>query len=267
MENPVSRKWWDPLTLRDGIWYRWFLLGAEVLVCRKKNHWHGLCKDRYWRDRTGECTGPEEAESCSRGTVLFSSGPEDPSAALRPLLPVKPFLLTFSWGLRLSPETELALDLELPFLLRLSTVKDRQAGEPVFTFKPFVVNETWYGDTAMEGLLCLSLNPDRPLDGPVEDAPENPRQTLRCRALLRNRAKTTVSLDRLPLLADQFSIYENHGELVTDTPVFDIFGSGEFRMNFASPDHTGLLVPGSKNGVGEMLIYHGTRIIKDITRH
>ncbi|MDR2072499.1 MAG: hypothetical protein LBP60_03595 [Spirochaetaceae bacterium] len=263
----MSPNWWEPLAFRDGMWYRWFLLGAEVLVCRKKNHWYGLCKDRYWRDRTGECTGPEEAGSADpQGTVLFWNGPGDFVAALRPLLPVKPFLLNFPWGLRLGPETELAVDLELPFLLRLSAVKNHQAGESIFAFKPFVVNETWYGDTSMEGVLCLSLNVDEPLGGPATELQENSRQTIRCRALLRNRTKTTVGLDKLPLLADQFSIYENRRELVTDTPVFDVFGSGDFRMNFASPDHTGLLVPGNKNGVGEMLIYHGTRIIKDITR-
>ncbi|MDR2210907.1 MAG: hypothetical protein LBO65_05480 [Spirochaetaceae bacterium] len=270
MENAAPRKWWEPFTPQDGMWYRWLLLGAEILVCRRENRWSGLCKDRPWKERTGTCSGPGEAGmNDPPGDIFWGNSSKYPSAAIRPLLPAKPFLISFPRGLRLFPETELTLELNLPFLLRLSIVKNHRAEETIFSFEPFILNETWYGDTTMEGLLCLALNMDGIFEEPAETPGEKAPQTgaIRCRMLLRNRVKTAVKLSAIPLFAGEFSIYEKDQELVSDTPVVDIFGTGDFRMSPAAPDHARVLVPGNKSGVGEMLIHHGTRIIKDITGH
>jgi hypothetical protein len=133
--------------------------------------------------------------------------------------------------------------------------------EPFLSFTPFAVKETWYGDT-MKGVHCFSLGVDT--EEAEGDAPSSGVE-IRCRMLIRNRTRSTLEPEALPLHGGEFSIYEDGDRLVSDEAVIDIYGEGDFRVTVHAPEGGRLLASGSKSGVGDMLIHHGTRIIKNIT--
>jgi hypothetical protein len=109
----------------------------------------------------------------------------------------------------------------------------------------------------MNGVICSSLAVDF-------SAPAGSSPPVYCTVLLRNRSKTTADLDRMILYAEELSIYESGGKLYSDTPVIDIFGSGDFKASVKAfhREHKKLVTAGTKNSMG--LIRHGTRIIIDI---
>jgi hypothetical protein len=265
------KRWWESFELREAVWYRWCLEGAEIFVCRRENQWYSLCRRIRWKERSAECSGPLETEE-PRGAVHSALWGGGSAAALRPYLPVKPFLT--NPGLLLFPGMETSLELDLPPLLYVSASAEaspgRGNGETLFTIVPFTLNESWYGVDTMHGILCSSLPPSSGSPGAV---------AIRCRVLIRNRARTVLELDKLPLHAGELGVYERDGELISDTPVIDVYGEGDYRMSVKAPEegnpvsnhgtwvssHGTLLAPGNKSGVGDMLIHHGTRIIKNIT--
>jgi hypothetical protein len=197
-----------------------------------------------------------------------------PRAALRPVFPEKPFLVNLPDRPRLFPGVELPLNLELPPLLKLTVFPPPAlpgeppgepasagaavSGETLFTFTPFPLNETWYGDTTMKGVLCLSLSVSAGEGADPEGA------LVRCGALIQNRTKAILELSQFPLYAGELSIYQKEGALVTDTPVLDASENGNFRVSLRSPGGV-LVAEGNKNGVGDLLIQRGSRIIKNIT--
>jgi hypothetical protein len=152
---------------------------------------------------------------------------------------------------------ETTLKLVLPPLLHLNAARSSPGGgETLFTLAPFTLKESWYGADTMQGTLCLSLPPASAKSGGA---------AVRCRAQIRNRAKTALKLDKLPLYASELGIYESGGVLISDTPVIDVYGEDDYRMSVKAPEGGTLLTPGNKSGMGDLLIHHGTQIIKNIT--
>jgi hypothetical protein len=260
-----EKRWWETLEFREAVWYHWLLEGAEIFVCRRGSFWYSQCRERQWKERSAECSGPLEIEEARFPTlearfptqpwafssVLWDSGS---TAALRPGLPAKPFLV--QPGLLLFPNMETSLKILLPPLLHLSAVKPSAGQETLFTLVPFTLKESWYGADTMQGTLCLSLPSASGKSGGA---------AVRCRVLLRNRTKTALKLDTFPLYASELGIYESGGALVSDTPVIDVYGDGDYHMSVKAPEGGSLLIPGNKSGMGDLLIHHGTQIIKNIT--
>jgi hypothetical protein len=217
-----------------------------------------------------ENAGPEEAaplSACPAGELTVAAG-EGEYAALRPFFDEKPFLIKFSAVLRLFPGAETAVTVDLPPLLRFEA-----DGTTLFSFRPFVSGDTWYGDT-MKGFLCSCLAVDFAPYPKTAGPPLVP-----CTVSIKNSSALTAELDHVLLYADELSIYENYensgengggngessGGLLCDTPVIEIF-DGDFRMSVKTAAEDARLVSeGVKNSVGDMLIRRGAEIIKNIT--
>jgi hypothetical protein len=280
--------WWESFAPREGVWYRWNLWGAEIAVRGGPGgRWQGFCRELCWNRRGGACSGPREGEAPQGTAVTVLGEPENtaPRIALTPFLPARPFLVSSGDTLRLAPGTEAILALELPPALRLTLHSGTSAGV-LFTFAPFVVKETWHGDT-MTGTLCYSLSA---VEGPpgggaagggAEGGAEGGASGgIRCRILLRNRTRAVLEPGKIPLYAGELSVYglpaglpgadslPGAGALYSDTPVIDVYGSEDFRISLKEPEAAGskpaLIVQGSKNGMGDLLIHRGAQIIKNI---
>ncbi|MDR1308284.1 MAG: hypothetical protein LBK74_12020 [Treponema sp.] len=124
--------------------------------------------------------------------------------------------------------------------------------------------------------------------GTAESAPG-----IRCRLLLRNRTRAILEPGKMPLHVEELSVYGQNdagspgdaclsgntgspgaagfaGALYSDIPVIDVYGGEDFRISLKEPEvnrgsKPALIVRGSKNGMGDLLIHHGTQIIKNIT--
>ncbi|MDR1142855.1 MAG: hypothetical protein LBK77_01395 [Spirochaetaceae bacterium] len=290
--------WWESFVPREGVWYRWNLWGAEIAVRRGPGgRWQGFCRSLSWNDCRGACSGPLEGEAPDGAaiTALWEVPPENTEQriALTPCLPAKPFLVFPADTLRLSPGTEAILELEMPPIARL-TLHSGGSSEVLFTFTPFTVKETWYGEDTMTGILCYVLpaaNGARQVGGdrqagaggtgPAGTAVGGTAESVpgvRCRLLLRNRTRTILEPGKMPLHVEELSVYgqKNGGDclsgaLYSDMPVIDVYGGEDFRVSFRWPETGGdhanipsLIVQGSKSGMGGLLVHHGARIIKSI---
>ncbi|MDR2768077.1 MAG: hypothetical protein LBB82_07100 [Treponema sp.] len=266
-------RWWDTTELEENVWYRWMLNGAAVYLRRDASLLTCAYTAARWREKSRAAFedqgalfgGPMDAPPPSDAvyTVTASASAQ---AAITPFLSGKPFLAGTE-HLRLFPGAELSLRLELPPSLRLSA-----SGETLFSFSPFIVNETWYGEDTMTGMLCYSLRASAPqiADADPNDAfPRNAGAGIVCPLLVRNKSKTVLAFENLPLYTGELSIYElgrgTDAGLCTDTAVIDAWGGGEFRTSVRRPrddDAYRLLCAGTESNMGDILIKQGTRIIK-----
>ena len=311
MEEAPDRftPWWAPLAFAEGRWYRWNMAGAEIAVCRSGNVWRGRCRSLRWDRRNKDagtgvvCTdetatsensttaGNENSTTAESGSIynVYTSVGAGTSAALRPCLPEKPFLVKTA-ALSILPGMEVTVELDLPPLFRLIPVEHSAAGIPadgeagiagggpapanpvngeaLFTFSPFVLNETWYGADTTRGILCASLPANAPgreqASDPAADTPGMVRST----ALIRNRGKAALELSAFPLYAGELAVYGKDRRLFCDNPVIDAYGNGDFRMTARTGREETppglLLCPGSKSA-GPTLVHQGTRIIRNLT--
>ena len=244
--------WWNPLTFEEGQWYLWRLAGAEIAVCRTGETWQGSCKSLRWEKRDALCTGPLQEEPVVQA-ALQTNVLNAKTASLRPFLPEKPFLINLG-GLKLYPGMKITLELEIPPALYLTAEKDGNAPELIFSFTPFTLKETWHGKNSMEGFLCSSL----PVNTGVPCDP-----AIHCSMTIRNRTKSVVEPNVIPLFTSELSIYEKNGRLTSDVPVVDAL-ENDFHtiIESARSEHSTLITQGNKNDPG--FIYQGTRIIKNI---
>jgi len=284
--------YWDPFTFSDGRWYQWSLAGAEIAVCRTGRFWQAYCRPLPWNERGSAC-GVQEvpgfpwngADESARAMPLLDAAVWDgDSAALRPCLPEKPFLLNLG-GLTVLPGADTALELELPPAFRLvpangedGTVSAAREDSPtavIFGFTPFELKETWYGRNTMEGTLCSSLTVNVPACLPAQQAAPSETDSslcargrsqavIHCGMTIRNRAKTVVRPGKVPLYADGLAVYGMGGKLQSDAAVIETSGN-DFRQTSQPPEtEQGILLapPGGKNSDG--LIRQGTQIIKNL---
>ena len=258
--------WWEPFTFQDGQWYLWRLSGAEIFIRRKEKTWQGFCKGLRWGQRDTVCMEPvqEDPETSENvQTNVFNRR----TAALRPYLPGKPFLISLG-GLKLFPGMKTTLNLEIPPLLRLVAEKSGSTPKHIFCFTPFTLKETWYGKNSMEGFLCTSLPVNT--GGPCD-------LSVCCSVQIRNRTKNVLELDTIPFYASGLSIYEKNGKLTSDAPLIDAL-EDNFYMTIDNSRHEQctLLAHGDKNdpniiqwgssvlsGLGEGF-RQKTRIIKNL---
>jgi hypothetical protein len=254
------------LTFQEARWYRWHLAGAGIFVCRSGNCWQGFCTQLPWDERSGGCSGPVQEEP--EGTALPGKVIMDgETAALRPCLPEKPFVVNLS-GLRLFPGEEISLEFRLPPKFRLIAEENGDQGEQeeiLFNFAPFMLKETWYSHDTMKGVIGVSLSaivPDTDNSGDASGSLEF-LPGIGCTMQIRNRAKTTVDLDKVPLYTDILAVYENNGKFICDGLVIDEYGK-DFHLS-VKPAQGTLLTPACKSGMGDTLIHWGTRIIRNIT--
>ena len=263
--------WWKSVIFREDQWYCWRLSGAEIFVCRKGSVWSAFCRPLRWARRSVSCTGPAEETPALFENVQTKILAEE-TAALRPFLPEKPFLVNLS-GLQLFPGMEIMLELELPPSFRLLAANSALI-EPasldsgiIFDFAPFQLKESWYGKNTMEGCLCSSLPvviPRAAGDVNPGDAGNSAQAIIHCTVVIRNRAKTTLEPDKILFFAEGLAVYEIDGRLVSDSPIIEEHGNDFHITGITSmADHGTLLVPGSKNKAD--LFAQGTRIIKNIT--
>ncbi|MDR2551929.1 MAG: hypothetical protein LBD31_02015 [Treponema sp.] len=296
-------RWRDAFVPRDGAWYRWRFAGAEIFLRRLGSLWTGFCRPRNWKNRRpGESSRALEIPETPAGAVQAAvryAGSGGVKAALFPCLPEKPLMINLGRTFRIFPGMEMIHTVEIPPVLRLYALETDDAppeeaapkqnllenrespagasvnafnpGEAVFTFHPFILNETWYGGDTMRGMICLSLSaaPD-PGDSENPEAAEGPGTEeddtiLHCDILIRNRAKTVMEVEKFPLYGAGLSLYEKDGQFLTGTPVIDFCGNGNFSMGCRAPEGALLLAEGLKESVGELLIQQGSRIIKNIT--
>jgi hypothetical protein len=280
--------WWEPFAPREDVWYRWNLWGAEIaLRGGPGGRWQGFCRELPWNRRTGVCSGPLEgkAPDGTAITALWEVPPEntEPQIALTPCLPAKPFLVFPADTLRLAPGTETILELEIPPVLRL-TLHSGASAELLFTFTPFTLKETWYGEDTMTGILCYALPGAAGTTAGTAAVAAGTAESagIRCRILLRNRTRAILEPGKMPLRVEELSVYGQNGAgslpdagslssaLYSDMPVIDVYGGDDFRISLKEPEadrgaKPALIVKGSKNGMGDLLIHHGTQIIKNIT--
>ena len=263
--NPM---WWEYFIFGESQWYLWRLAGAEISVCREEETWHGFCRSLRWEKRDTSCTGPLQ-EIPSVQTALQTNVIKIKTAALRPFLPEKPFLISLG-GIKLYPGMKTTLKLEIPPQLRLIAEKSAgSAPKHIFSFVPFMVKETWCGKNSMDGYLCSSLpvNINGKTAGVADDknAQENVLCPLsvHCNMTIRNRTKSVLELKTIPLYASGLSVYEKGGKLISDAPLVDVL-ENNFHMTVetARNEHSTLLVQGNKSDL--RFINQGTRIIKNI---
>jgi hypothetical protein len=255
--NPV----WT-FSFPDNFWYCWHLAGADIFVCRTGKRWQSFCKKLPWNEHSGGCSGPvqEEPQNAAVSSRIVLEGK---TAVLRPCLPEKPFVVDLD-GLRLFPGAEISLEFLLPPMFRLITVENgvqNELSEILFNFDPFILKETWYSKDTMKGVIGFSLSdvvPDTDNSGFLDSLPG-----IGCTMLIRNREKTTLDLDKVPLYTSILAVYENNGKFICDEPVIDAYGK-DFHVSVKSVQGT-LLTPACKNGMGDTLIHWGARIIRNIT--
>jgi len=254
------------LTFQEFRWYCWHLAGAKIFICRAGNCWQGFCAKIPWDERKGGCSGPvqEEPENASVADKIIMEGE---TASLRPCLPEKPFVVNLG-ALRLFPGQEISLEFRLPPRFRLVTEDTGETPEPaetLFNFAPFILKETWYSHNTMKGVIGIPLSVIVPDTGNTGDASDSEEffPGIGCTMLIRNRAKTTVELDKVPLYTDLLAVYENNGKFICDGLIIDEYGK-DFHLS-VNPGQGTLVTPACKSGMGDTLIQWGTRIIKNIT--
>jgi hypothetical protein len=145
-------------------------------------------------------------------------------------------------------------------LIAAETELKHEEPEILFNFAPFIVKQTWYGEDNVSGEIGSSLSPMVP-NG------DNDHATLPgigCTLFVRNRNKTMLPLDKVPLNTGILAIYESNGNFICDDPVIDVYGK-EFNLSI-KPAKASLLTPAGKSEMGETLIHRGTQIIKNLTR-
>jgi hypothetical protein len=257
--------WWEPFTFKETAWYCWRLAGSEIFIRRDGRSWQSYYKRIRWEKRNALCSGPAEEEPA------FQENPQSDiinrrTAALRPCLPEKPFLLGLG-GIELFPGMKLALNLKLPPHLNLIAEKSKGSHDHIFSFIPFELKETWYGKDTMDGFFCNSLpiNADAKT---IEEATEMPVDhaaslVIHCRLLIHSQAKTVLELDKIPFYSAGLAVYEKNGALVSDTAHIEALENNDFRMTVVSTKSEGhsLLSHGQKQ---ERHLYQGTQIIKNL---
>lgn len=262
------RMWWEPFTFQENQWYCWRLAGAEIFVCRSGKTWRSCCRSLRWEKRDALCTGPLQEEPADQDAVQTNVLSRK-TAALRPYLPKKPFLIN-TGKLNLFPGTKITLELQIPPLLHLSAEKNENAHDHIFDFSPFTLKETWYGKNSMEGFVCFTLPVNAQNKSTADSGNQDMRQgsscslEVRCSMTIRNKTKKLLELNAVPLYTAGLSVYEKNQSLISDAPVIDAL-ENDFHMSIesAKSEHGVLLTCGNRNDPG--LIQHGTRIIKNIT--
>jgi hypothetical protein len=255
--------WWKPFTFKDSQWYCWRLAGAEIFIRREGKSWQSYYKKIRWEMRDSSCSGPSEEKPVSREN-LQTDIINRKTAALRPCLPEKPFLLNLG-GLKISPGMKLTVDLKLPPQFNLIAEKSKGSHDYIFSFIPFELKETWYGKDTMEGFLYSSLpyNINTKIVGETAEMPVATGLAVHCRLEIRNQTKTVLELDKVPFNSVELAVYEKHGALISDTPVIDAL-ENDFRMAVVSAksESHSLLVHGKKQEPWH--IHQGTQLIKNI---
>jgi hypothetical protein len=261
--------WWEPFTFKEAEWYCWRLAGSEIFIRRQGKTWQSYYKRVRWEKRSTSCSGPVEEEPVSHEN-LQSDIINRRTAALRPCLPEKPFLLRLG-GVKFFPGMKLALDLKLPPHLNLIAETSKGSHDHIFSFIPFGLKETWYGKNTMDGFFCYSLPIDA-VEGTIGEAAEMPAEipmdhavslAIHFRLLIHSQAKTVLELDKIPFYSAGLAVYEKNGALTSDTAHIDVL-ENDFRMTVVSAKSEGcsLLAHGQKQEPRH--VYQGTQIIKNL---
>jgi hypothetical protein len=254
---------WKSFDPEPGTWYRWDLHGAAAWLKKDRSPGGFLWHTAFQAAPLGkvpaapDCGGPRKGDppeglSC---TVNYGGGP---AVRLRPCSGSKPCLVKLGDRLNLLPGAEARFTLYLPPLFCFET------GDLCLdSALPYIHNETWFGD-AMLGILCLSLPPPLVFSGPE---PAGPAAFIRCVLFLKNRSRTAADIGRQLIYTGPLSVYGTERGLCSDQVIVEILSGGDLKMSTVPPgeEHT-TISPGSRNGVGDILIRRGTDFIKDILR-
>jgi len=249
-------------TFPEDIWYCWHLAGSEIFIRRRGKYWDSVCRKIPWNERDKVYSGPVQEEPAAAdvaASAVNTAVQDEETAVLQMCFPEKPFLINLG-SLRLLPGTETALTLQLPPAFRLiagDSVFQADTEETLFSFTPFMLKDTWYGEDTMKGVLCSVL------PGIVQPDAE-PAPGIECTVLIRNRTKAQLDLTKVPLYTDTLAVYEINGKFISDRPLIEPHGN-DFRETIIKEQGVLLAPPAIKNGVGDTLIRRGTEIIRNIT--
>ncbi len=265
---------WNYFEPQDNQWYRWDLNGASAFLCKIGQEWQILFNQIQFQDLQDTFGGPHFSETPENTGVSFTVC-QGKKVALRPYLSGRPYLVTVQDDIRIMPGAETRFDVVLPPLLRFEI---SSGGEPLAEKMPFVLSDTWFGDS-MTGVLCHSLPSllvprcdgntfcSRDARGFILGMDTNSLAMIHCELLVCNTSKTVVDLKRVAIYTDMLNVYEKDGKLVTEEVVLDSLTDGNLKMTVRHGQKKGYKkLSGSINGgISEVYIRRGVEFLRTMT--
>ncbi len=257
---------WEFRKFEDGTWYRWHLDGAEIFLKKTGEEWRTVLNRRAMNDFDGRFFGPEPCGEPLSGAATITVSPGD-TAALRPVMPDRPFLLAATNAVNLLDGAQAQFFVDLPIFLRLETEKGASLGE----FSPFSLSNTWFGDKT-GGTLCYSLRASLdPLcrGETIEGSNAVPafKSLVKCGITVRNHSRSRLEFKQLAVYTELLRIRGEAGYLRTDTIIVEGLADGSLKMTVqggALPKGARLLSP-ARMRQSELLVRRGVAFLRTVT--
>jgi hypothetical protein len=203
--SPVN--WWDPVTLNNGQTMEWHIGPLILFVRRLSTEWQ-IASQRtsefnedqsIWRVSEVDFI-PEDFGDTSRFVLRDTSGllTFTPQLADRPIIsrPISPFSVIAG--------EEVTLYVSSPLWLELFVGEPGKSGKKLDEIAIQRPSDTWFGPSTREGELCYASNTHCRLS--LEELPQRSHRAI-TPIVLRNRANSTLTLERLNLPAPNLSLY------------------------------------------------------------
>lgn len=273
---------WDFFSPVDGHWYMWNLDGARVAVRATRvgatTRWEARLERADLAGLEAACRSHEVTSSfdtCEEADEL--SLPDSPAmvrvvpgegrVALQAALPSLPLSFCLDPPLVLYPGASCCLEWDVPagFLLV------REDGLELFSFYPYLVPQTWNGDS-VQGELCMDMEGHIGLSAreAVADSFVGAESLIHGRVMVSNRQKTPLELDRVVIHTDRLGLWREGTRLFTDDLHADgVLGEDGLRMlSRPAPEaHSGRAIAVAKPrlGQGDQLVRRSMGFIRSLT--
>jgi hypothetical protein len=255
---------WHSIRPEPKAWYRWRLNGAEVYLYRNGEEWRSVCVAVPLAELTSIADGPEPADPPS-GAPVFITVSAGTSATLKPVLPERPYLIAVRNSVRILGGRDARFDVDLPVSFRFEV----DGGLPLGELKPYILSNTWFGDTT-GGILCYSLRTaldplcrDEIVDSSKTAARR--RSLARCSIIVRNEARTPLDLKQVAVYTDLLGVYDTPDGLATETVVVDGLSDGSLKMSVSPSTGAFPRLTSARLGLNELLIRRGVNFLRSVT--
>lgn len=231
--------WWGPRELECDQALKFELEGLQLAIARQAHEWSffynqpGIQAEQptsHWQQQLG-VIDPDKYKEVAR----FMFRETHARLGILPALADRPVISKPITALNLPSEEEMTIYVSSPLWLQIYSEESR---EPLLDIPIQRASDTWFGPSTQSGELCYASRTHGRLS--LENVPLRLHRAI-TPVVIRNRADTTLLLERISLPAPNLSLYsDDNGQLWTEAITLERESDGDMaslEVDKKAPTH------------------------------